>query len=173
MELSSTRFLEQALAGARLLYAYTMSMEAPLEEVFRFTGEPEYWARDFEGEQLPNLTLAWEGPKYRPGSNMSLSPLRKDGTLTTVGSVRMELLHYERDTELSFRFLTGSHLIYRFVYERKSPTRTEFTVNVLVDAQSSPMNSLRQRLYANRRRKASIKDHLRVKAVLEQRARGK
>jgi hypothetical protein len=169
--LSSTRLLEEALAGARLLYAYTIYIEAPLEEVFRFTGEPEYWARDFDGKPLPNLTLAWEGPKHRPGSIMSLSPPRKDGTSTSVRAVRMELLHYERDTELSFRFLTGSHLIYRFVYEAKSQTRTEFTVNVLVDAQSSRMNSMRQRLYAKRRRKASIKDHLRVKAVLEQRGR--
>jgi hypothetical protein len=82
----------------------------------------------------------------------------------------MKLLHYEQDAELSFRFLTGSFLIYRFVYEEKTPTRTEFTVNVLVDAQSAPLNTVRQRLYAERRRKGSIKDHMRVKAELERRA---
>jgi hypothetical protein len=162
--------LEKALRGAQLLYAYTMFIEAPLEEAFRFTGEPEYWARDFQGEPLPNVVLVWEGPEYRPGSIMSLAPLRKDGTPTTVGSVRMELLHYEKDAELSFRFLTGNHLIYRFVYEQVSSTRTEFTVNVLVDAQSPSVNTLRQRLFAKRRRKASIQDHLRVKALLERRA---
>jgi hypothetical protein len=59
------------------------------------------------------------------------------------------------------------------VYEKVSPTRTEFTVNVLVDAQSSVMNTLRQRLYARRRRKDSIADHVRVKGVLEQKARSK
>ena len=84
----------------------------------------------------------------------------------------MELLHYERNGELSFRFLTGNHLIYRFVYEQQSPTRTEFTVNVLLDAKSPPVNTLRQRLFANKRRKASIKDHLHVKAQLERRAGG-
>ena len=46
--------LEQALQGARLLYAYTVYVAAPLEEVFRYTGEPEYWARDFDGNPLPN-----------------------------------------------------------------------------------------------------------------------
>ena len=100
---------------------------------------------------------------------MVLSPLRKDGTPTTAGAVRMELLYYEKEAELTFRFLTGNHLIYRFVYEKVSPTRTEFTVNALVDAQSSPFNTLLQRLYANRRRKAAIKDHLRVKSELERR----
>jgi hypothetical protein len=168
--LSATRVLEEALAGARLLYAYTMYIEAPMEEVFRFTGEPEYWARDFEGKELPNVALLWEGPKHRPGSVMALTPLRKDGTPTSVGSVRMELLYYEQERELSFRFLIGNHLIYRFVYEQATERRTEFTVNVLVDAQSPLVNTMRQRLYAGRRRKASIKDHLRVKAVLEQRA---
>ena len=29
----------------------------------------------------------------------------------------MEVLRYARDEELSFRFLGGNHLIYRFVYE--------------------------------------------------------
>jgi hypothetical protein len=81
----------------------------------------------------------------------------------------MELLHYEKNSEISFRFLTGSHLIYRFVYEPGPDDRTEMTVNVLLDGQSSPLNTLRQRLIANRRRKASIKDHLRVKAQLEYR----
>ena len=161
--------LEQALHGARLLYAYTMYIEAPINEVFTYTGEPEYWSRDFEGKPLPGLVLTWDGPKYQPGSTMTLAPTRKDGTSTSVGSVAMELLHYEKEVELSFRFLTGSHLIYRFVYEEKSPTRTEFTVNVLVDAQSPPLNTLRQRLYAKRRRKASIQDHMRVKSQLESR----
>jgi len=162
--------LEQSLQGARLLYAYTMYIEAPIEEVFTFTGEPEYWSRDFEGKPLPDLVLTWSGPKYNPGSTMTLAPTRKDGTTTPVGSVSMELLHYEEYAELSFRFLTGSHLIYRFVYEEKGPTRTEVTVNVLVDAQSPPLNTLRQRLYARRRRKASIQDHLRVKSQLEGKA---
>jgi hypothetical protein len=148
-----------------------MYVNAPLPEVFRFTGEPEYWTRDFDGKPLPNLTLAWEGARNKPGSIMTLSTLRKDNTPTSVGAVRMELLHYEKDAELSFRFLTGSHLIYRFVYEQAGPDRCEFTVNALVDAQSSPLNTLRQRLYAKRRRKASINDHLRVKAELEHRAR--
>lgn len=159
--------LEQSLHGARLLYAYTMYIEAPIKEVFTYTGEPEYWSRDFDGKPLPGLALTWDGPKYNPGSTMTLAPTRKDGTITPVGSVSMELLHYEEGAELSFRFLTGSHLIYRFVYEEKEPTRTEFTVNVLVDAQSPPLNTLRQRLYAKRRRKASIQDHLRVKSQLE------
>ena len=159
--------LEQALQGARLLYAYTMYIDAPIEEVFTYTGEPDYWSRDFDGKPLPGLALIWDGPKYQPGSIMTLAPTRQDGTTTPVGSVSMELLHYEEDAELSFRFLTGSHLIYRFVYDEKTPTRTEFTVNVLVDAQSPPLNTLRQRLYAKRRRKASIQDHMRVKSQLE------
>jgi hypothetical protein len=162
--------LEDALQGARLLYAYTMYIEAPLESVFRFTGEPEYWARDFGGEPLPNLRLEWEGTLHRAGSVMVLAPLRKDGTPTSVGAARMELLHYTKDGEISFRFLTGNHLIYRFVYEKMGPRRTEFTVNALVDAQSPPLNTLRQRLYARRRRRDAIKDHLRVKAELERRA---
>lgn len=164
--------LEQALRGARLLYAYTMYIEAPIEEVFTYTGEPEYWTRDFDGTPLPNLALIWEGPEYRPGSIMTLSPLRADGTPAPVGAVRMELLHYERNAELSFRFLVGNHLIYRFVYEQAQarPTRTELTVNALVDAQSPTVNTFRQRLFAGKRRKAAIKDHLRVKARLEQRA---
>jgi hypothetical protein len=161
--------LERALQGARLLYAYTMYIEAPIGEVFRFTADPEYWARDYEGEPLPNLRLVWEGKPYRPGSKMSLSPLRKDGTVTPVGSVPMELIYYRENEELTFRFLTGNHLIYRFVYEPKTPSRTEFTVNVLVDAESSPVNTIRQRLYAGRRRRASIQDHLRVKSELEYR----
>jgi hypothetical protein len=162
--------LEQALQGARLLYAYTMYIEAPLEHVFRFTGDPDYWARDFEGTPLPRLKLLWEGHPYRPGSIMVLTPLRKDGTPTPVGAVRMELLGYDEYHELAFRFLTGNHLIYRFTYRRAAPTRTEFTVNVLVDAQSSFFNTLRQRLYAGRRRRDSIRDHLRIKAELEARA---
>ncbi|MDQ3929402.1 MAG: hypothetical protein M3328_09675 [Chloroflexota bacterium] len=162
--------LEQALRGARLLYAYTMYIEAPVADVFALTGNPDYWTRDFDGEPLPNLALTWEGKPYKPGSVMVLCHLRKDGTTTPVNSVRMELLHYEKDIELSFRFLTGSHLIYRFVYEVVDPRRTEFTFNALVDAQSPPLNTLRQRLYARRRRKASITDHLRVKSELERRA---
>jgi hypothetical protein len=163
--------LEQVLQGAHLLYAYTLYIEAPLEQVFRFTGDPEYWAKDFEGRPLPRLQLVWEGRPYRPGSLMVLTPLRRDGTPTPVGAVRMELLFYDENRELSFRFLTGNHLIYRFVYDRVAPSRTEFTVNVLVDAQSSFLNTLRQRLYANRRRRESIRDHLRIKAELEARAR--
>src|SRR5205807_2308330 len=108
----------QALQGATLLYAYTLHIQAPLEEVFRFTAEPDYWARDFEGRPQPRLALMWEGGKYRPGSIMILTALRKDGTPTPVGAVRMELLHYEKDAEISFRFLMGNHLIYRFVYEQ-------------------------------------------------------
>jgi len=162
--------LEQALARARLLFAYSMFIKAPLDMVFRYTAAPEYWARDFDGEPLPNLSLIWEGRKYKPGSIMRLSPLRKDGTPTPVGSVSMELLHYEKNAELSFRFLTGTHLIYRFVYEQASNNRTEFTMNALIDAQSSPLNTLQQRLYAGRRRKDSIKNHMRVKGQLERRA---
>lgn len=162
--------LEEALKGARLLYAYTMYIEAPIEEVFKYTGDPDYWSRDFDGNRLPGVRVVWDGQALKPGSTMTLSPLRKDGTPSPVGAVPMELLYFARDTELSFRFLVGNHLIYRFVYEEKSPTRTEFTVNVLVDAQSSPLNTWRQKLYTKRRRKASIKDHLRVKAELELRA---
>jgi len=163
--------LEKALQGARLLFAYTMYIEAPLDEVFRFTGNPDYWTRTFEGAPNPQLSLTWEGRPYKPGSIMVLGALRKDGTPTTVGSVRMELIHYSENEEITYRYLSGNHLIYRFVYEKVSPTRTEFTVNVLVDAQSSPMNTVRQRLYARRRRKDSIADHVRVKGVLEQKAR--
>lgn len=163
--------LEKALDGARLLYAYTMYVNAPLELVFRFTGDPAYWSRDFDGKPLPNLELEWEGPPFRPGSVMKLAARRKDGTLSSVGAVRMEVLYFERDVELSYRYLTGSHLIYRFVYEDAGARGTEFTVNALVDAQSPPLNSLRQRLYAKRRRKQAIQDHLRVKAELEARAR--
>jgi hypothetical protein len=162
--------LEQALSGARLLYAYTLNIDAPLDLVFRFTGNPDYWARDFNGQELERLRLSWEGRKYQPGSIMVLSPVRKDGTETTVGSVRMELIHYTVDEEITFRYLTGNHVIYRFVYEAVNADRTEFTVNVLVDAQSPAMNTLRQRLYAKRRRRDSIKDHLRVKGILEQMA---
>ncbi|MFL5733199.1 MAG: SRPBCC family protein [Chloroflexia bacterium] len=161
--------LEQALQGARLLYAYTVHVQAPLEETFRYTGEPEYWARDFDGQPIPNLALEWEGPPYKPGSVMVLAPLRKDGTSTPVGSVRMELLHYEKNAEISFRFLTGNHIIYRFVYEQGPGGRTEMTVNALVDGHSPPLNTLRQRLFANRRRKAAVRDHLQVKAQLEAR----
>ncbi len=168
---ADTSLLEKALDGARLLYAYTMYINAPLERVFRFTGEPEYWTRDFDGRPLPSLALEWEGPAFRPGSIMTLAARRKDGTLTSVGAVRMELLYYERDVEISYRYLTGSHLIYRFVYEDAGARGTEFTVNALVDAQSPPMNTLRQRLYAKRRRRQAIQDHLRVKGELEARAR--
>jgi hypothetical protein len=104
---------------------------------------------------------------------MTISPVRKDGTVSPVNAVRMELLHYTEQEEIAFRYLTGNHLIYRFVYDALSPTRTEFTVNVLVDAQSSRFNTLRQRLYAKRRRKDSINDHMRVKNVLEQKARSR
>lgn len=162
--------LERALQGAMLLFAYTIHIDAPIEDVFRFTGEPEYWTRDFNGDPLPNLALLWDGKEYAPGSVMTLAPLRKDGTPQTVGAVSMEVLRYARNEELSFRYLTGSHLIYRFVYDRLGPRRTEFTVNALVDAQSSPLNTIRQRLYAKRRRKASIMDHLRVRSQVEARA---
>ena len=56
--------LEEALREARLLYAYTMYMEAPLEEVFKFTGEPEYWAavvRPGGPESLKSWSCAWIG----------------------------------------------------------------------------------------------------------------
>ncbi len=165
--------LEKALQGARLLYAYTMYIEAPIEMVFNLTGNPDYWARDFEGEPLPQLKLAWEGKPYKPGSVMVLSPVRKDGTESSVGVVRMELIYYAAKEEITFRYLVGNHLINRFVYEAVSPTRTEFTVNMLVDAQSSALNTMRQRLYARRRRKASLADHMRVKGVLEQKARSR
>jgi hypothetical protein len=163
--------LEKALQGARLLYAYTLYIEAPLDEVFQFTGNPDFWTRDFEGDPLPQLVLTWEGKPYLPGSIMTLSAVRKDGTITPIGAVRMELLYYSENEEIAFRYLTGNHLIYRFVYEAASSTRTEFTVNVLVDAESSTFNTLRQRLYARRRRKDSIADHLRVKGMLETKAR--
>lgn len=162
--------LENALAGARLLFAYTMYVQAPLDVVFKFTGEPKYWTRDFDGNPQAGLALEWEGKAFAAGSTMSLMPVRKDGTLSTVGAVRMELLHYAENREISFRFLNGNHLIYRFVYEPAHDGRTEFTVNVLVDAQSPPLNTVRQRLYAKNRRKASITDHLRVKTELERRA---
>jgi hypothetical protein len=165
--------LEESLKGARLLYAYTIRIEAPLDLTFNLTGNPANWERDFEGEQLPGLTLTWEGKPFKPGSIMTISPVRKDGTVSPVNAVRMELLHYTEQEEIAFRYLTGNHLIYRFVYDALSPTRTEFTVNVLVDAQSSRFNTLRQRLYAKRRRKDSINDHMRVKNVLEQKARSR
>lgn len=168
---ADTGLLEKALDGARLLYAYTMYIKAPLGMVFRFTGDPGYWVRDFDGNPLPTLALEWGGPPFRPGSVMTLTARRKDGTLTSVGAVRMELLYFERDVEISYRYLTGSHLIYRFVYEDAGARGTEFTVNALVDAQSPPMNTLRQRLYTKRRRKHAIQDHLRVKGELEARAR--
>jgi hypothetical protein len=100
---------------------------------------------------------------------MTLSAKRKDDTISTVGGVRMELIHYAPREEITYRYLVGNHLIYRFVYEAVSPTRTEFTVNVLVDAQSPFLNTLRQRLYARKRRKTSVADHLRVKGILEDR----
>lgn len=162
--------LESALHGARLLYAYTIYIAAPTGAVFRYTGDPDYWSRDFNGEPLPNLALRWEGAPYAAGSIMTLTPLRKDGTSTTVGAVRMELLYYAEDEEMSFRFLNGNHLIYRFFYGQPTPERTAFTVNVFVDGQSPPGNTLRQRLYAKKRRKTSINDHMRVKTELEQRA---
>ncbi|MBF6614620.1 MAG: hypothetical protein IVW55_16020 [Chloroflexi bacterium] len=167
--MADERLLESALHGARLLYAYTIYIAAPAGEVFRYTGDPGYWSKDFDGEPLPNLALRWEGKPYTAGSIMVLVPLRKDGTSTTVGAVRMELLYYRENEELSFRFLTDNHLIYRFFYEQSAPERTAFTVNVFVDGQSSPGNTLRQRLYAKKRRKASINDHMRVKGALEER----
>ncbi len=168
---ADTGLLEKALEGARLLYAYTMYVKAPVDVVFRFTGDPAYWSRDFAGKPLPNLVLEWEGPQLRPGSIMTLAARRKDGTTSAVGAVRMELLYFERDVEISYRYLTGSHLIYRFVYEDAGARGTEFTVNALVDAESPPLNTLRQRMYAKRRRKQAIQDHLRVKGELEARAR--
>jgi hypothetical protein len=168
---ADTGLLEKALDGARLLYAYTMYVNAPLDLVFRFTGDPAYWSHDFDGKPLPSLALEWEGPPFKPGSVVKLAARRNDGTLSSVGAVRMEVLYFERNVELSYRYLTGSHLIYRFVYEDAGARGTEFTVNALVDAQSPPLNSLRQRLYAKRRRKQAIQDHLRVKAELEARAR--
>ena len=162
--------LEQALKGARLLYAYTMYFEATIQEVFRYTGDPAYWARDFDGKPLEGLALTWEGKAYQSGSKMTLSPVRKDGTLTTVNTAPMQLLYYKENAELTFLFLTGNHLIYRFFYEAKTPTRTEFTVNVLLDAQSPRMNTLRQRLYAKARRRGSVRDHMRVRSELQARA---
>ncbi|MEA2572864.1 MAG: hypothetical protein QOH93_162 [Chloroflexia bacterium] len=168
---ADTGLLEKALDGARLLYAYTMYVKAPLDRVFRFTGDPDYWTRDFDGKPLAKLALEWDGPPFRPGSIMTLAALRKDGTTSSVGAVRLELLYFERNVEISYRYLTGSHLIYRFVYEDAGARGTEFTVNALVDAQSGPMNNLRQRLYAKRRRRQAVQDHLRVKSELEARAR--
>ena len=159
--------LEKALQGARLLYAYTIFIDAPLDNVFNFTGNPAYWTRDFNGQDLPRLALSWEGKRNQPGSIMTFSTTRADGTVSPVGAVQMELIYYASGEEITYRYLVGNHLIYRFVYEAVSPTRTEFTVNVLVDAQSPPLNTLRQRLYARKRRKASIADHFRVKGVLE------
>jgi hypothetical protein len=163
--------LEKALQGARLLYAYTIYIEAPIDEVFRFTGNPDYWTRTYDGDPNPQLSLTWEGRPYSPGSTMTLGALRKDGTSTPVGSIQMELIHYTENEEITYRYLSGNHLIYRFVYERINPTRTEFTVNVLVDTQSSRINTLRQRFYAKRRRKDGITGHMQVKGILEQRAR--
>src|SRR5438105_3660250 len=124
--------LEKALAGARLLYFYTLHIDAPLTIVFDYTGNPDNWTRDFEGEPLP-LALTWEGRPKKPGSIMTLSAVRKDGTVSPVGAVSMELIYYMPGEEITYRYLIGNHLIYRFVYEAISPTRTEFTVNVLVD----------------------------------------
>jgi hypothetical protein len=163
--------LERELQGARLLYAYTMFIGAPRDMVFHYTGDPASWARDYDDRPLERLSLEWQGRRYSPGSVMVLSPVRKDGTATPVGAVRMELIHYAENEEIAFRYLTGNHLIYRFVYEDAPDGRTEFTVNVLVDAQSPRMNTLRQRLYARRRRRDSVKDHLAVKQVLEAKAR--
>jgi hypothetical protein len=163
--------LERELQGARLLYAYTMYIDAPRELVFHFTGDPASWARDYDDQPLERLRLEWEGKRHAPGSVMVLTPTRKDGTSTPVGSVRMELIYYAENEEIAFRYLTGNHLIYRFVYEDMPDGRTEFTVNVLVDATSPPLNTLRQRLYARRRRRDSVKDHLGVKQVLEAKAR--
>jgi hypothetical protein len=165
--------LEQALRGARLLYAYTILIEAPLSSVFELTGEPASWGKDYDGRPLPNLAVSWEGPPYRPGSVIVLAPLRKDGTRTTVGAARLELLYYEKNVEISYRYLTGNQLIYRFVYEAVSPTRTEFTVNALVHPESTLLNSLAQRFYAGRRRKQAIRDHMRVKQAIEMRARSR
>jgi hypothetical protein len=163
--------LERELQGARLLYAYTMYVDAPRELVFHYTGDPAAWARDYDDQPLERLRLEWEGRRNVPGSVMTLSPLRSDGTATTVGAVRMELIHYVENEEIAFRYLTGNHLIYRFVYEDMPDGRTDFTVNVLVDNKSSMMNTLRQRLYARRRRRDSVKDHLKVKQILEAKAR--
>ena len=121
----------------------------------------------------PQLQLTWEGKPYQAGSTMTLGALRKDGTPTPVGAIQMELIHYTESEEITYRYLSGNHLIYRFVYEKVTVARTELTVNVLVDAQSSPMNTLRQRLYAKRRRKDSVAGHLKVKGILEQRARAR
>ena len=35
--------LDKALAGARLLYFYTLHIEAPLAMVFDYTGNPDNW----------------------------------------------------------------------------------------------------------------------------------
>lgn len=161
----------EALQGARLLYAYIIYIEAPLAQVFLYTGDPAYWARDFDGDPLPNLRLAWIGPEYSPGSIMALSTRRRDGTPSPIGAVRMELISFRRNAALCFRYLTGNHLIYRFVYEDAGEGRTEFTVNALVGATSPPLNTLRQRLYAGKRRKVAIVDHLRVKREVEARAK--
>jgi hypothetical protein len=148
-----------------------MFIDAPRDMVFHYTGDPASWARDYDDRPLERLSLEWQGRRYSPGSVMVLSPVRKDGTATPVGAVRLELIHYAENEEIAFRYLTGNHLIYRFVYEGAPDGRTEFTVNVLVDAQSPRMNTLRQRLYARRRRRDSVKDHLAVKQVLEAKAR--
>lgn len=162
--------LEEALHGARLLYAYTIFIEAPIADAFRLTGDPAGWTRDFNGNPLP-LSLGWKGAQLQPGSVMTLSATRRDGTVSPVGATSMELLYFERNAEISYRYLVGNHLIYRFVYEEAGEDRTEFTVNALLDAQSPIWNSLRQRIYAKRRRKAAIEDHLRVKREIEARYR--
>jgi len=163
--------LERELQGARLLYAYTMYVAAPREMVFHYTGDPAAWARDYDDKPLERLALEWEGKPYRPGSVIVLAPLRKDGTSTPVGEVRMELIHYAENEEIAFRYLSGNHLIYRFVYEDMPDGRTDFTVNVLVDNKSSAMNTVRQRLYAKRRRRDAVKEHLKAKQVLEAKSR--
>lgn len=162
--------LEQALRGSRLLYAYTMYFDAPVEAVFRYTGDPAYWAHDFDGKPLERLTLSWDGREYAPGSRMTLFPMRKDGTPTTINSVPMELLYYDEGSELTFRFLTGNHLIFRFFYQATTPKRTQFIVNVLVGAESPFFNTLRQRFSARSRRKRAIKDHTAVRAQIQARA---
>ena len=58
--------LEKALQGARLLYAYTIFMDAPLDNVFNFTGNPAYWTRDFNGQDLPCLALSWKANAISP-----------------------------------------------------------------------------------------------------------
>ena len=97
---------------------------------------------------------------------------REDGE-TRLGHVSRVAVEPDGALSVAIRLWPGRAQV--FAVRLVNPNRTEFTVNVLVDAESPAMNTLRQRLYAKRRRRDSVRDHLRVKGILEQMAhrRGK